>query len=618
MMGTAHSGKGFRGVLNYVLDKEREAGKAPEIIGGTMDGVTARELAAEFAYTRDMKPDITAPIHHLTLSADVGEKIGREKWEAIAADHLGKLGYELEKTQYVVIQHHDTERDRWSRPMKDQEVKESREIRFDKPQDERGWNFHPAKEHVHIIACRIQTNAKVVSNHNDRYKVMESCREIERKHGLNLIADREGTRLLTNSEKKRVKENKQYPGKARLQAYILEAKAAKEIQPFVERLEREGVKLHPNLASTGRFSGFTYELEGQRFSGQQLGEKFKWNKLGVSYEPERDRSFLESRTKRVGLPGASERDPQREPEKAQGRDQGGAAERTGERRATGRGFGAAHGEISTGSQGDGRELRADVKGDERDARAVETGAGAGDRRTEEVAAAPLASIERPLDSTVGDRSDGRGANVVDNRPTNRRTGKPDRGVTAERVGQDREREVGTSQGITGKTPSSAGAGARGGAGAGSLDAMTPEDTNRRLQEIFAKIERGGRFGLNRRDADIFCDAVFGPTDSKKMYGEGRGKDFVDEISNGAMLSGSVKQGIKDLCGIHVFRTADGMLYIVEPCKGKQRELAAEIRKAAEKQLKWDVNIARRQNHVKEQPERSKQIEKEHERSGPRR
>ena len=77
-VGTAHSGNGARGVLDYALGKDTIR-CAPEIIGGTMAGASARELAAEFAYTRSLRPDIKNPVHHLTLSGCPYEKIGDEK-----------------------------------------------------------------------------------------------------------------------------------------------------------------------------------------------------------------------------------------------------------------------------------------------------------------------------------------------------------------------------------------------------------------------------------------------------------------------------------------------------------------------------------------------------------
>ena len=45
-------GGGFRGVLNYILDK----GEA-EIVGGNMSGQTPQELTREFGITKALRPD---------------------------------------------------------------------------------------------------------------------------------------------------------------------------------------------------------------------------------------------------------------------------------------------------------------------------------------------------------------------------------------------------------------------------------------------------------------------------------------------------------------------------------------------------------------------------------
>lgn len=47
-------GKGFRGALNYALAER----KGPELIGGTMAGETARELAHEFGIARALNPSV--------------------------------------------------------------------------------------------------------------------------------------------------------------------------------------------------------------------------------------------------------------------------------------------------------------------------------------------------------------------------------------------------------------------------------------------------------------------------------------------------------------------------------------------------------------------------------
>ncbi len=52
-----------------------------------------------------------------------------------------------------------------------------------------------------------------------------------------------------------------------------------------------------NLASTGRLSGLSFELEGVRLRGSELGRDYAWRALasrhGIRFEPERDRLHLE-------------------------------------------------------------------------------------------------------------------------------------------------------------------------------------------------------------------------------------------------------------------------------------------------------------------------------------
>jgi Relaxase/Mobilisation nuclease domain len=77
-------------------------------------------------------------------------------------------------------------------------------------------------------------------------------------------------------------------------------RAAREgptLPDFVDRLGAAGVRVRVNLASTGRLSGLSFELEGVRLRGSELGRDYAWRALagrhGISFEPERDRSRLE-------------------------------------------------------------------------------------------------------------------------------------------------------------------------------------------------------------------------------------------------------------------------------------------------------------------------------------
>lgn len=60
---------------------------------------------------------------------------------------------------------------------------------------------------------------------------------------------------------------------------------------FAQRLEEKGVIVRANVASTGRMNGFSFELDGLKFKGSELGKAYGWGglqKRGVSYDAETD------------------------------------------------------------------------------------------------------------------------------------------------------------------------------------------------------------------------------------------------------------------------------------------------------------------------------------------
>jgi hypothetical protein len=54
------TGRGFRGVLDYVLKESAELKhEEARIVGSNIKGTTARELAREFGKARRLNPDLT-------------------------------------------------------------------------------------------------------------------------------------------------------------------------------------------------------------------------------------------------------------------------------------------------------------------------------------------------------------------------------------------------------------------------------------------------------------------------------------------------------------------------------------------------------------------------------
>ncbi len=255
-------GGGFRGVLNYVFGDEKGA----ERVAGNMAGADPRDLAKEFSAVRQLRPDIGKPVWHCSLSLPPGEHIDGQKWEAVAADFMQRMGFDLANTPWVAVRHQDTEHD-----------------------------------HIHIVASRIALDGQVWLGQWEARRAIEATQALEREHGLTLTpglgdarAERKG---LTSQEVNMAVRTGEEPPRQRLQRILDEAiKDGPSAPELAERLQAAGVTVRANLASTGRMNGFSFEIDGVAFKGSDLGKAYTWaglQKAGVTYDEIRDRAGLE-------------------------------------------------------------------------------------------------------------------------------------------------------------------------------------------------------------------------------------------------------------------------------------------------------------------------------------
>ncbi|MBA5239190.1 relaxase, partial [Pectobacterium aroidearum] len=63
---------------------------------------------------------------------------------------------------------------------------------------------------------------------------------------------------------------------------------------FVTQLVARNIRVVPNIASTGKMNGFSFEYQGIAFKASQLGKGYSWSALQhrLDYQPERDNAFL--------------------------------------------------------------------------------------------------------------------------------------------------------------------------------------------------------------------------------------------------------------------------------------------------------------------------------------
>ena len=329
MIAKAVKGKGFRGALEYDLTKEQG-----RVIDKNMAGENPRELAAEFGEIRKLRPNLGKAVLHVSLSAAPGEKLTDEQWSEIGKRYMDGMG--LEKNQFVITRHTDTEH-----------------------------------EHIHILANRIRFDGSVTSDSQD-YKRQETImRELERDYGLQRVAP-------SNEAERKAPTKGEIEGairtgqpSARQQLQQLADAAAKDCGSFTayqERLEAAGVELVPVVQLEGaKLSGLSYRLDGVTMKGSDLGKGYSaagLAKRGVTYEQDRDFAAVRSSIERDARRAFGDAD--RELEAGQAPERGGIGPDAG---AVGAGHGRTDGRDAADAgrdrpqePGAGRDVQASAGG----------------------------------------------------------------------------------------------------------------------------------------------------------------------------------------------------------------------------------------------------------------
>lgn len=257
MKAKISKGAGFRGVVNYLLDKERG-----EIIGGNMAATTQAGLSAEFGAVRTMRPDIARPVWHVSLSLPPGDNLSVEQWREVAADFLKKM--DVKDNQYCIVRHRDK-----------------------------------AHQHVHILMNRVTTNGGVWYADRDVYRAIEATRQLEaEKDYLRPTSDRDYTDKkfrATKREDARRAKGQDIPRQQvhdAIRRVIDTAPRKLTTREFIAELQKEGIEVRPNIASTGRVNGFSFSMGEHKYTGSKVNAKWAQLQKEIDYQPSRDNAYL--------------------------------------------------------------------------------------------------------------------------------------------------------------------------------------------------------------------------------------------------------------------------------------------------------------------------------------
>jgi Relaxase/Mobilisation nuclease domain len=240
MIGTIKIGKSFRGVLNYCLEDKLEYSEKQKLEMEKQDGLqhlnraeildfnmcygNRKELIKQFTDVRSLRPQLSKPVIHISLSFDPGDLTDLEKFRQIGRDFAESFGFGT--NQYVSILHKDT--------------------------------LH---KHLHIIANRVGFDGKTITDSQSYKRVSQICRELEIKHGMKPVLS---PRLFQNKQERLLprQDQRQEQLKEQIRQNLLKAIHFSDFKIRMERGEIEVIN--------GRGVAFQ-DAKKVYFKGSELG-----------------------------------------------------------------------------------------------------------------------------------------------------------------------------------------------------------------------------------------------------------------------------------------------------------------------------------------------------------
>ncbi|HBA3703310.1 TPA: relaxase/mobilization nuclease domain-containing protein [Escherichia coli] len=262
-------GKNFAGVVFYALRPASHHKTPPSVIGGNMDGSNAGELIAEFNATKALRPDLAKPVWHNSLRLPKNEELTDAQWSEIADDYMSRMGFSETHLRCYVL-HDDA-----------------------------------AGQHIHIIASRIElSSGKLYLGKNENLISTRIIQDLEQDYQLTRTKGPKASPAAPSPKPKLKKSRNEMmiekrTGELSPKGIIQNAlnellDTRQSITDFVQQLVAQNIRPIPNIASTGRMNGFSFEYNGIAFKASQLGKGYSWSALQsrIDYQQERDNAFL--------------------------------------------------------------------------------------------------------------------------------------------------------------------------------------------------------------------------------------------------------------------------------------------------------------------------------------
>jgi hypothetical protein len=264
------NGKDFKGLISYATDPK----KNPQFIFSNC-GNDPKSALRTMCRAAALRPAISNPVSHITLSLPPRTGKGEERWTEIINELREQIGLD-DSYPCIAIRHRDgTDHD-----------------------------------HTHFIYSRVSVAGQVFDEWGIKLKCAVAAESIEKKLALKIFP-RNIENVKTNIGKEELelglRKGVQPPRLQIAAALKIAIKGKPTTQQFVERLNAAGVGVKANVASTGRMNGFSFIYEGIAFSGSKISKEYGWKALseeGIDYEA-RDLEFIKQLDGTTGTAGTT-------------------------------------------------------------------------------------------------------------------------------------------------------------------------------------------------------------------------------------------------------------------------------------------------------------------------
>ena len=233
MIAKIVQGRGFRGVINYVLDKD----KAQLLYSEGIRTKDRNSIIRSFVAQSQMNP-ITKPVAHISLNFSAQDKarLTDATMAGIAIEYMKRMGYG--NTQFIIVGHHDRE--------------------------------HP---HVHLVINRIDNDGKRISDKNEKFRSTKVCKGLTEKYDLYFAPDKEDV----NRHRLKEPDKTKYEIYDTLKTAVPKCKSWKEL---MEALKKQGITTDfRKNGSTDKIQGIRFEKNGYTFNGSQIDRQFSYSKI---------------------------------------------------------------------------------------------------------------------------------------------------------------------------------------------------------------------------------------------------------------------------------------------------------------------------------------------------